>query len=144
MYIFIVHKYFKNCNKAVHDYKMVKGHLTGCSQHGYSLVSFFLVCVLVVGRWRTTESSTKFSEPSCWTPHIHTCQASLLTLLTVTHEGSAIASITDLVTVAQENSTNHQVRPPLGLVTVSQKRELHELNSRTEHGTFINPTHAIA
>ena len=59
--------------------------------------------------------------------------------------GSASAPFNDLVTVAQENSTNqtadvlveNQLQPTLDLVTVSQEQELHKPNSRTEHVSFV-------
>ena len=57
----------------------------------------------------------------------------ILLLLLIAPVGSAIASFKELVTVAQENSTNQtadvlvedQLQPPLDLVPVSQEQELH-------------------
>ena len=49
-----------------------------------------------------------------------------------THVAQTRASFKDLVTFAQENSTNQQPQPPLDLETVSMEREFLKLNSRTE------------
>ena len=65
------------------------------------------------------------------------------------HVGSASAFFKDLVTVAQNNSTNqtsdilveNQLQPPLALVTVSKEREL-KPNSRTECESFFFIIHA--
>ena len=64
--------------------------------------------------------------------------------------GSAEASVKELVTVAQENSTNQtadvlvkdQLWSPLDLITVAQERELHNPNNRTERRPFILLQHS--
>ena len=62
-----------------------------------------------------------------------------------THVVSAIVYFKDLIIILQDNTTNQtadvlledQLKPPLDLVTGSQEREVHESNSRTEHGSVV-------